>query len=533
MADVRVKSDQLVGISGGFTTHMNFLVEVVNALVVALETSKGMAGDDEGGRNFAKMYQGAAREAVAQMAFSTYTMGNLSATVMEMAFDFLATESKVAASMLKQFSPDEAINMLKGTAAGSECNPVGSEDDLPEVVAKEDWLDDFVTQGPRGDAGKAKEAGKAWRKAGDLLDDTRISAQTGQRLLVRDWAGRAVTAFVDYFDLFIGAGDRPAETAEGEALLANLATACHEIADACYAYAGHVEDAKADWMAGGMSLGDSLLDNDNDHGLNDAVCGDTRINGLGRIPGVLDGSGRKAKLPEPSGPWDPDLPSIFPAVPLRVPLPSIPVVAKAPASSGTSGIFAAFYANRKPPSPGPPRPGVNPKGPIPPESGTKRLSAKEQADFRKWMSGLHQHDFANHRTEQDAANRYQADTAGYPEYDLPLPPMEGGKDVQQADGLRSEDGYVLDGKYVKDPDSCKTARTLEKLQLPEEDKKAWEKGPHKADAIEIQDYGRAIKAEGSKIRGLEIITNGPETMAYWQYLMAQKGVPGSVRYHPA
>ena len=93
MADVRVKSNQLVGISGGFSTHMNFLVEVANAPVVALETSKGMAGDD-GGRNFAKAYQGAAREAVAQMPFSTYTMGNLSATVMEMAFDFLATENR-------------------------------------------------------------------------------------------------------------------------------------------------------------------------------------------------------------------------------------------------------------------------------------------------------------------------------------------------------------------------------------------------------------------------------------------------------
>lgn len=94
MADVRVKSDQLVGISGGFSTHMNFLVEVVNALVVALETSKGMAGDDGGGRNFAKVYQGAVREAVAQMSFSTYAMGNLSATVMEMAFDLLATENR-------------------------------------------------------------------------------------------------------------------------------------------------------------------------------------------------------------------------------------------------------------------------------------------------------------------------------------------------------------------------------------------------------------------------------------------------------
>ncbi|WP_413801169.1 hypothetical protein [Streptomyces iranensis] len=94
MADARVKSDQLVGISGGFSTHMNFLVEVVNALVAALETSKGMAGDDGGGRNFAKVYQGAVREAVAQMSFSTYAMGNLSATVMEMAFDLLATENR-------------------------------------------------------------------------------------------------------------------------------------------------------------------------------------------------------------------------------------------------------------------------------------------------------------------------------------------------------------------------------------------------------------------------------------------------------
>ncbi|MBL1101723.1 WXG100-like domain-containing protein [Streptomyces coffeae] len=333
MADVHVKSDQLVGISGGFSKHKNFLVEVLNALVVALETSEGMAGDDEGGRNFAKLYQSAAREAVFQMAFSTYSMGNLSANVMQMAFDFLRTDSKVAASMLDKFSPDEAIDMLRSPASNSRCDPTGSEDDLPEVVAKESWWDDFNTSGPRGNSGKAKEAGKAWRKAGELLDDTRISAQTGQQILVRDWAGQAVTGFLSYFDIFIGRGDRPAETTQDEALLANLATACHEIADSCDAYAGHVEDANADWMAGGMSLGDGVRNNDNDHGLNEAVCGDTKINGLGRIPGILDGSGRRAKLPEPSAPWDPGLPPIFPAPPLRVPMPSIPVAAKAPGDS--------------------------------------------------------------------------------------------------------------------------------------------------------------------------------------------------------
>lgn len=530
MADLDVKSDQLVGISGGFSTHMNFLVEVVNALVVALKSSQGMAGDDSGGRNFAKLYKEAACEAVAQMAFSTYTMGNLSASVMRMAFDFLAADSKVAASLIGKYSPDEAISRLKGPAANSQCNPLGSEKDLPEVVAKEDWLDDFTTQGPRGNAGKVRDTGKAWRKAGELLDETRVSAQTGQRILVKDWAGRAVTSFVDYFDLFIGKSGRPQQTAQGEALLANLATACHEIADACYAYAGHIDDAKADWMDGGMSWGDGLFDNDNDHGLNDAVCADTKINGLGRIPGILDGSGRKVKLPEPSGPWDPDLPSVFPTTPLPVRIPLVPAVVKAP---GKNSILNALYEGRKPPKPGPPRPGVNPKGPLPPETSRNRLSAKEQADFRKWMSGLHRHDFANNRTEQDKANRYQADTAGYPEYDLPLPPMDGEKSIQQADGLRAEDGYALDAKYVNEPNSCKTARTLEKLQLPDDAKKPWETGPHEGDEVEIQDYGRAIRADGSKIKGLEIITNGPETMAYWQYLMAKEGVPGSVRYHDA
>ncbi|MCP9206824.1 restriction endonuclease fold toxin-2 domain-containing protein [Streptomyces sp. NEAU-Y11] len=529
MADVHVKSDQLVGISGGFNKHMNFLVEVVNALVVALGASKGMAGDDEGGRNFAKLYQGAAREAVFQMAFSTYTMGNLSANVMQMAFDFLRTDSKVAASMLNKFSPDEAINMLRSPAP-SQCDPTGSEDDLPEVVDKETWWDDFTTTGPRGNPSRAKEAGKAWRKAGELLDETRISAQTGQQILVKDWAGQAVTGFVSYFDIFIGRGDRPSKTTQNEALLANIATACHEIADSCDAYAGHVEDAKNDKL---WSPPDSVYDNDNDHGLNEAVCADTKINGLGRIPGILDGSGRRAKLPEPSAPWDPGLPSIFPAPPLRVPMPAIPVAAKAPGGTpGPSSVLLAFYERPDHLKPKPPRPGVNPKGPIPPEPGAKRLSPAEQARFRKWMSGLHQHDFANNRTEKDPANRYQADTAGYPEYDLPLPPDGGKKNVQQADGLRAEDGYALDAKYVKKPNSCESPRTLEKLQLPDDVKKPWEISNHGGDNREIRDYGRAINADGSKVKGLEVITNGPETMAYWQYLMAKQGVPGSVRYHP-
>ncbi|MBL1101722.1 restriction endonuclease fold toxin-2 domain-containing protein [Streptomyces coffeae] len=160
------------------------------------------------------------------------------------------------------------------------------------------------------------------------------------------------------------------------------------------------------------------------------------------------------------------------------------------------------------------------------------MSAEEQARFRKWMSGLHRHDFANNRTEKDPANRYQADTAGYPEYDLPLPPNGGKKKVQQADGLRPEDGYALDAKYVKNPNSCESPRTLEKLQLPDNVKKPWEISNHGGDNREIRDYGRAINADGSKVKGLEVITNGPDTMAYWQYLMGKQGVPGSVRYHP-
>nr|WP_239092027.1 restriction endonuclease fold toxin-2 domain-containing protein [Streptomyces sp. SID14478] len=149
------------------------------------------------------------------------------------------------------------------------------------------------------------------------------------------------------------------------------------------------------------------------------------------------------------------------------------------------------------------------------------------------MSTLHQHDFGNRRTEADPANRYQADTAGYPEYDLVLPHRRGLKDGQQADGLRPADGYALDAKYVNEPNTCKSPRTLEKLELPEKDKKAWVAGPHKGDDAEIRDYGRAINDPNGHLKGLEVITNGPETEAYWQYLMAKHGVPGNVRYHPA
>ncbi|MGV4988712.1 hypothetical protein ACVB8X_37615 [Streptomyces sp. NRAIS4] len=77
------------------------------------------------------------------------------------------------------------------------------------------------------------------------------AAAPGYRLYVDAWtsatldqAGHTADAVGGFFEKFVGKTPPPGEVGDHDTLLANLPTACTMLANACDAYADHVETAK-------------------------------------------------------------------------------------------------------------------------------------------------------------------------------------------------------------------------------------------------------------------------------------------------
>ncbi|MFF4576178.1 restriction endonuclease fold toxin-2 domain-containing protein [Streptomyces sp. NPDC001410] len=128
---------------------------------------------------------------------------------------------------------------------------------------------------------------------------------------------------------------------------------------------------------------------------------------------------------------------------------------------------------------------------------------------------------------------------GYPERLIPLP-ADARKGAIAADGMRPADGYMVDAKYVQDTDDeyKKTSwRTPDTFALEDQYDKNGKRKWSKKDILvgkdedELDHYRQAM-THHEQIRGLEIITNDYDAVAYWQALMAAQGVKGTSRYVP-
>ncbi|MBD0675473.1 hypothetical protein BU198_33460 [Streptomyces sp. CBMA156] len=133
----------------------------------------------------------------------------------------------------------------------------------------------------------------------------------------------------------------------------------------------------------------------------------------------------------------------------------------------------------------------------------------------------------------EADKRYQWDVAGYPEFQLPLVPLKPGREPYiMADGLRDTDGMIVEAKYVRDPAKC--YRTLDELEKSQNGEKgAKPKFLFKDDEEELQKYAVAMNdPRNQQVRGMEIVTNDPNTVPYWRTMMALNGTKGYARYIP-
>ncbi|MFH8984438.1 restriction endonuclease fold toxin-2 domain-containing protein [Streptomyces varsoviensis] len=509
------------------------------ALGHELGRQKGMAGDDDAGRAFAKAYGPAAAAAIDQMGFSAYVMGATGKALMRTAREVMATDKHIAALMGQQDDLTEGMG-----DPGKDCAEsfLGLGEELPEVVGDTTWYRQYVPGGGdryRGDAGRVREVAGTWRHAGRLmarlLEDAQVYATTANQA----HAGEAATAFDQYFRRTVGFGDPPERAQEDEPLVANLVAACTQLAKACEQYADHIDAAlrvalahKADFFRIDAPWDAPMFGgNGDDGGLHLAVTGDPHIHALGDVAHALDASRGRVTVPGggPPSPWW--HPPMMPALPPLRPVPLL--LASAPAM--------VPMGSRVDPS-------IPSSDPIPPEPGTTTLlGAADQARFRAWRDALPASGFMGGGNHLVPENAYQVRVAGYPEREVPLPAGVGapGKGIT-VDGLRPSDGYAIEAKYVREPD-CENPKTFRRLSVvnrilatpPKLDEKGRTKfDPHR-DGMFVKDEGGLMRYKAAleyprnnQIRGFEIITNDKESAPYWQSMMLMTGVKGTARYVP-
>ncbi len=516
--------------------------EAAVALAGELARQHGMAGDDDAGAEFAKVYTSAASTTLDMVGYSAYVIGEAGKGLMRNAREFMARESAVASAILQQ-QVDLTYTMGDpGQACSQRFLGLGQE--LPEVVGETSAWDQYAPAGMsdrfRGSPEKLRDVAGSWRAGGKLMQRLLTDAQAYAATAAKAHSGQAADAFHRYFSDSVGFVCPAEQVHQGDPLFANLVGACMQLAKACDRYADHVEDAKqrilehrVDPFAIDMPWDSPMFGgNGYDGGLKDAVLSDPYIRALGDVAHALDSSEKRVKLPSGSRPDSPLLPNV----------PLLPIVGRVP-------VLVASYRGQAP-SIIPMASGYDPnlnRDPLPPEPGSTRiLSLPEQQRFAHWVDTLPPGGFAGGNGPTDPANAYQMRVAGYPEREVPLPPDVGrsGKGLM-VDGMRKVDGFAVEAKYVKEPGKCRSFRLISSVNQtlgtpPKVDPRTGKAkfdphldGMYFGDGVELNRYRAALNdPRNDEIRGFEIITNDQQSVPYWQSMMAMSGVNGNARYVP-
>ncbi|MFC9534305.1 restriction endonuclease fold toxin-2 domain-containing protein [Streptomyces sp. NPDC056975] len=542
--DLKVIAEGMIKASMGMVdTVMPGTVQAAVALSTELARQHGMAGDDDAGREFAKVYKKASATTLDMIGHSAYIMGETGKGLMRNAREFMARESAVASAILQK---QVDLTYTMGDP-GQSCDQkfLGLGQELPQVIGETSAWDQYAPGGMsdrfRGSPEKLRDVAGSWRAGGKLMQRLLTDAQAYASTADKAHSGEAADAFHKYFANTVGFICPSDRTHEDDPLVANLVGACMQLAKACDRYADHVDDAKGkitqhktDLFRVDMPWDSPMFGgNGYDGGLKDAVLSDPYIRDLGDVAHALDSAEGRVRLPGAS-PDRPGLPGI-PFLPLPVPVPVPVVVASYPGQVPGimpmgSGYDSTLNRDAMPPAPG----------------TTQLLSTPDQAKFQNWVNTLPAGGFAGGGGPSNPDNMYQMRVAGYPEREVPLPAAATGKSGKglMVDGMRRVDGYAIEAKHVRDPGKCATYRSIDRVNKtlgtpPKLDKNGAVKfdphrdGMYRGDASELARYRAALAdPRNDEIRGFEIITNDKPAAPYWQSMMAMSGVNGNARYVP-
>lgn len=518
MAGYEVRVGDLVDSSWGMHQTCEDLLQAVYALAAELTDQHAAIGADEAGHLFASAYVPAAKTTVNQIANSCYITGQGSAAILETANNYLAQESATAAELLAA-ALDSTAGLAEpwATARAGQCqeahDPRGMGESLPGAVGSTSWEDRYLLgEVFRGDSGRLRTVAATWRKAAKVTAYALSDAQACWTTATRNFTGATADGVNGFFAKFVGKDPYPPRPAEGHTLMANLPAACQALAAACENYADHI-DAAAHTFTDPFTTSQPIWDdpmfggNGNDGGLKTMVESDGEIHALGNLAHTLDASQATVRIPGPTAGGLPGFPGL-PPIGEPVPDPILIPAAYRPVPPGTQAV-----------------PPIAP--PNPPDPRFPALTPAQRTQFDAWANTLRTGDFSGGNPAEVA---YQLRTAGYPEYEVPIPAGISAKSTLMVDGLRPTDGMAIDAKYVKNPDSC--FRTLDALiQNHQTGKRDFLYGP---DRKELQKYAAAVSdpRNNGQIRGLEIDTNLPDSVPYWRTMMAAYGVKGYARYVP-
>jgi hypothetical protein len=509
--DLQHRTASFVNASWKMVGLRDLIFEMLSLLFTELSEHGGMAGDGEAGRAFAKVYKEAVKTVFDKAGFAHQVMASGANALLKASEEMLRRENKIAAELLGQSPQGPGV---APQPTGPDCSARASHnaEDLPEVVGETSGTDQFLfNERFLGQPEKLRATAGSWREAAKILDLAYWDSETAWKDATAAQAGVTAEAVEGFFKRFVGKNPPPSSVGEDETLLANLPAACRMIANACDAYADHVETAKRQLPYEQTSPTGEILwpweqprfgGDGHDGGLHELIAGDMRIAALGRIPAALDASKARVPLPQPDNDTVPGLPFLPPL--LRLPL-LVPVAFR-PANG----------------------PRVQPVPPAtPPDPRFPPLTPGEQRKFQTWLNSLRPGDFSGGRPAEIA---YQRRVAGYPEYEVHIPPGHGKNNTLMVDGFRDLDGMAIDAKYVNKPNqSCyRSLQELRKNHASGEKDFLYDK-----DRAELRKYAAALKdPRNTEMRGLETITNNQDSVQYWRIMMAAYGVTGTARYVP-
>jgi hypothetical protein len=335
--------------------------------------------------------------------------------------------------------------------------------------------------------------------------------------MVSACTGVAFDAFYAYANQFVGLkGQR-------DALLSATATACQNLSACCTAYADHIDSRRADVEhaaeAAGVITGVGLVltlvtfggSDVAAEGIDATIAAELAAGATTFAEGV-GADAALAELAEDEAVLENTLPKVLLTVPAAMAVPAITGVTQPAGAADTVPTGLASVG----------APGVGPiPPPIPPFSPL--LTGSALAAFTKWLASIPP-DPVKPTNPSDLA--YQLKVAGPTEYLLPTGVTSGPGQTLAVDGIRPADGALIEAKNVRAP-GC-TPRTLSGIQNADRVTGFLSSG----DKEELAKYGQALAYPGTQARYLELDTNDPEAVGYWQFLAAEQGVKTNVRYVP-
>lgn len=518
-----VVPDVLFNASVQMQATKDFIYALTDAAVGDLGFTAGMAGDDTTAHAFAAVYEPAARTIIEGVSSAGQAIGLTSAKLLTAAIDYTSADDAVAASMMKGIDPSTAAVRSRQP----QCDKQQIAQQLPMVTGSKQVHEVPIIGKfwPQGDPDRLYQAADIWLRLADKVDDAQFHTHQHVVPVQANCQGPMIDALSNYVrQIYVPNPAGTSDIAAGRPLMENLSAACRKMSKACTDYATAIHDCRATLvglavLAGIITVGGVLLT-------------------------VFTAGGSDAAAVAADGAIAAEAATAAEALTLAAERAlaaaaieeAEAIVAAELANLARLGVITAggvlLTAGVANAAPGPnltgalsmPIPAVGPTMPPIPASGKYASYTPTKASAATaWLAGLQTRD-ANYGTPDDQA--YQIRTAGHPErlMDTGLPPGPGS--TVWADGYRAADGAVIDAKHVRDP-GC-TPRTL---QAVEEEQFAT-KFTLAKDEAELAKYSLVIKNPTNYAQYLEVDTNDPATVPYWEYLAAKNHVPNDVRYIP-